>query len=144
MTVVWHDLFLGRPRSRRYPKFNIRRDIPVIPVTWGEWLFALSAVLAVWSLLWCILSLGWDTRLRFDPHFLLVPAAASATLMWLGDVPAAVEFGHRFQLDSGYPPESGPSANHGRTLPPLDVSRDSADGAVEILDGVCRGQRFAK
>ncbi len=55
----------------------------VIPVTWGEWLFALSAVLAVWSLLWCILSLGWDTRLRFDPHFLLVPAAASATLMWL-------------------------------------------------------------
>ena len=27
-TVVWHDLFLGRPRSRRYPKFNIRRDIP--------------------------------------------------------------------------------------------------------------------
>ena len=29
-TVVWHDLFLGRPRSRRYPKFNIRRDIPEI------------------------------------------------------------------------------------------------------------------
>ena len=55
----------------------------VIAVTWGEWLFALSAVLAVWSLLWCILSLGWDTRLRFDPHFLIVPAAASATLMWL-------------------------------------------------------------
>ena len=29
-TVVWHDLFLGQPRSRRYPKFkfNIRRDIP--------------------------------------------------------------------------------------------------------------------
>ena len=25
------DLFLGRPRSRRYPKFNIRRDIPVCP-----------------------------------------------------------------------------------------------------------------
>ncbi len=24
------DLFLGRPRSRRYPKFNIRRDIPFI------------------------------------------------------------------------------------------------------------------
>ncbi len=23
------DLFLGRPRSRRYPKFNIRRDIPL-------------------------------------------------------------------------------------------------------------------
>ena len=23
--------------------------------------------------------------------------------------------------------EGGPSANHGRTLPPLDVSRDSAD-----------------
>ena len=23
------DLFLGRPRSRRYPKFNIRRDIPI-------------------------------------------------------------------------------------------------------------------
>ena len=22
------DLFSGRPRSRRYPKFNIRRDIP--------------------------------------------------------------------------------------------------------------------
>ena len=26
------DLFLGRPRSRRYPKFNIRRDIPTIKV----------------------------------------------------------------------------------------------------------------
>ena len=25
------DLFLGRPRSRRYPKFNIRRDIPLAP-----------------------------------------------------------------------------------------------------------------
>ncbi len=24
------DLFLGRPRSRRYPKFNIRRDIPAL------------------------------------------------------------------------------------------------------------------
>ena len=24
------DLFLGRPRSRRYPKFNIRRDIPSV------------------------------------------------------------------------------------------------------------------
>jgi len=23
------DLFLGRPRSRRFPKFNIRRDIPL-------------------------------------------------------------------------------------------------------------------
>ena len=33
-TVVWHDLFLGRPRSRRYPKFkfNIRRDIPLAGV----------------------------------------------------------------------------------------------------------------
>ena len=40
--------------------------------------------------------------------------------------------------------ESGPSANHGRTLPTLDVSRYSADGSVEILDGVRRGQRFAK
>ena len=28
-TVGLADLFLGRPRSRRYPKFNIRRDIPV-------------------------------------------------------------------------------------------------------------------
>ena len=27
-TVGLADLFLGRPRSRRYPKFNIRRDIP--------------------------------------------------------------------------------------------------------------------
>ena len=29
------DLFLGRPRSRRYPKFNIRRDIPPVPCTVG-------------------------------------------------------------------------------------------------------------
>jgi len=29
-TVVWHDLFLGRSRSHRYPKFNIRRDIPFL------------------------------------------------------------------------------------------------------------------
>jgi len=54
-----------------------------IRVSWGEWLFALSAVLAVWSLLWCVLLLGWDNWLRFDPHFLLVPSAASATLLWL-------------------------------------------------------------
>ena len=55
----------------------------VIRVSWGEWLFALSAVLAVWSLMWCVLLLGWDNWLRFDPHFLLVPSAASATLLWL-------------------------------------------------------------
>ena len=30
-TVGLADLFLGRPRSRRYPKFNIRRDIPCLP-----------------------------------------------------------------------------------------------------------------
>ncbi len=40
--------------------------------------------------------------------------------------------------------ESGPSANHGRTLPTLDVSRDSTDGSVEILDGVRRGKGLAK
>ena len=28
-TGLLADLFLGRPRSHRYPKFNIRRDIPV-------------------------------------------------------------------------------------------------------------------
>ena len=32
--------------------------------------------------------------------------------------------------------KSGPSANHGRTLPTLDVSRYSANGSVEILNGV--------
>ncbi len=53
----------------------------VTPVTWGEWLFALSTVLLMWSLMWCILLLGWDTRLHFDPHFLLVPAAACAVLL---------------------------------------------------------------
>ena len=36
-TVVWHDLFLGRPRSRRYPKFNIRRDIPAENVLKGNY-----------------------------------------------------------------------------------------------------------
>ena len=30
------DLFLGRPRSRRYPKFNIRRDIPLEAVKRAE------------------------------------------------------------------------------------------------------------
>ena len=39
----------------------------VIPVTWGEWLFCLSVVLAVWSLLWGVLLLGWDTRLERRP-----------------------------------------------------------------------------
>ena len=29
------DLFLGRPRSHRYPKFNIRRDIPSTIITRG-------------------------------------------------------------------------------------------------------------
>lgn len=55
----------------------------VIRVSWGEWLFAVSAVLAVWSLMWCVLFLGWDKWLRFDPHFLLVPSGASAGLLWL-------------------------------------------------------------
>ena len=40
--------------------------------------------------------------------------------------------------------KSGPSANHGRTLPTLDVSRYSANGSVEILNGVRRGKRLAK
>ena len=30
------DLFLGRPRSRRYPKFNIRRDIPLKQIRFTE------------------------------------------------------------------------------------------------------------
>ena len=55
----------------------------LISVTWGELLFAFSAVLGVWGLLWCVVSLGWDRWLRFDPHFLLVPSAAAAILMWL-------------------------------------------------------------
>ena len=55
----------------------------VIPFTWGDWLFLLLAVLSVWSLMLRIVAMGWDARLRFDPHFLLVPAAASATLLWL-------------------------------------------------------------
>ena len=55
----------------------------VISVTWGEVLFAFLAVLAVWGLLWCVVSLRWDRWLRFDPHFLIVPAAAAAILMWL-------------------------------------------------------------
>ncbi len=54
-----------------------------IPVTWGQWLSALSAVLAMASLLWLVLALGGDRGLRFDPHFLLVPAACSAPLIWL-------------------------------------------------------------
>ena len=54
-----------------------------ISVTWGELLFAFSAVLGVWGLLWCVVSLGWDRRLRFDPHFVLVPSAAAAILMWM-------------------------------------------------------------
>ena len=40
--------------------------------------------------------------------------------------------------------ENGPTSNHGRTLPTLDVSRDSTDGSVEILDGVRRGKGLAK
>jgi diguanylate cyclase (GGDEF)-like protein len=55
----------------------------VISVTWGEMLFAFSVVLGVWGLLWCVVSLGWDRWLRFDSHFLLVPSAAAAILMWL-------------------------------------------------------------
>ena len=34
-TVGLADLFLGRPRSRRYPKFNIRRDIPLFTFGWN-------------------------------------------------------------------------------------------------------------
>ena len=53
----------------------------LISITWGEYLFALSTTLLVWSLMWCILFLGWDKWLRFDPHFMLVPAAVCAMLL---------------------------------------------------------------
>ena len=36
------DIFLGRPRSRRYPKFNIRRDIPAAFPNDSKSLFALA------------------------------------------------------------------------------------------------------
>ena len=55
----------------------------VISVTWGEWWLLLSTVLAVWGLLMCVLLLRLDKRLSFDPHFLLVPAAASAVILWM-------------------------------------------------------------
>lgn len=58
-------------------------QIGALSITWGEVRFAFLAVLAVWGLLWCIVSLGWDRWLRFDPHFLIVPSAAAAILMWL-------------------------------------------------------------
>ena len=35
------DLFLGRPRSRRYRKFNIRRDIPFASLT-GAFIIAVA------------------------------------------------------------------------------------------------------
>jgi len=54
-----------------------------LSVTWGEMLFAFSAVIGVWGLLWCVVSLGWDRGLRFDPHFVFVPSAAAAILMWM-------------------------------------------------------------
>ena len=36
------DLFLGRPRSRRYPKFNIRRDIPQAIRAWCNFAIGLA------------------------------------------------------------------------------------------------------
>lgn len=55
----------------------------VVSVTPGELLFAFVAVIGVWGLLWSVVSMGWDRSLRFDPHFVLVPAAAAAILMWV-------------------------------------------------------------
>ena len=55
----------------------------LISLTWSEWLLTMSTVVLVWSVMWYILFRGWDKRLRFDPHFVLVPAAASAILLWL-------------------------------------------------------------
>ena len=55
----------------------------LISLTWAEWLLTMSTVVLAWSLMWYILVRGWDKRLRFDPHFLLVPAAASAILLCL-------------------------------------------------------------
>ena len=55
----------------------------VISVTWEELLSVFLAVLAVWGTLWWVVSLGWDRWLRFDTHFVLVPSAAAAILLWL-------------------------------------------------------------
>ncbi len=39
------DLFLGRPRSRSYPKFNIRRDIPMLELRYDKSARLISAVI---------------------------------------------------------------------------------------------------
>jgi diguanylate cyclase (GGDEF)-like protein len=55
----------------------------VISVTWTELGLVFLAVLSMWAVLLCVVTLGWDRWLRFDPHFLIVPSAAAAILMWL-------------------------------------------------------------
>ena len=43
------DLFLGRPRSRRYPKFNIRRDIPAVGRIAGKLAKRSLGLLGIWQ-----------------------------------------------------------------------------------------------
>lgn len=45
---------------------------------WGR---ALAVTLAVQSVLWLIPHLGWDERVRFDPHYIYLPMFAAAVLL---------------------------------------------------------------
>ena len=50
-------------------------------LTTGQLLFSVAATLAVQGVAWWIVRTGWDTRLRWDPHYLYVPMLLAAGLL---------------------------------------------------------------
>ncbi|MBI4409015.1 MAG: GGDEF domain-containing protein [Gemmatimonadetes bacterium] len=50
-------------------------------VTFGEWVIAAASTLVVLLALWLVPRLGWDARLRWDPHYVYVPVLAAASIL---------------------------------------------------------------
>jgi Kef-type K+ transport system membrane component KefB len=43
--------------------------VGLTPFNLRDWLFTASLLLAVESLLWLVPHLGWDEKLKWDPHY---------------------------------------------------------------------------
>ncbi len=48
---------------------------------YGGWTAALALTLVVQALAWLVPHMGWDTRFRFDPHYIFVPMIAVLLLL---------------------------------------------------------------
>jgi diguanylate cyclase (GGDEF)-like protein len=50
-------------------------------ISFREWAVALGVTLAAQGVVWLIAARGWDSRLTFDPHYLIVPMLAVALVL---------------------------------------------------------------